>query len=97
MAKLHLVSQTIEINELKKDFIRYVREGDQVLFISDSVNNLLIKPIADFIGGLDNQCFALNADAKCRGIEHLLPKTISQISDKEMVELSINNEQIISW
>jgi len=97
MSKLHLISQTLDYDKLQKQLARYVREGDQLLFIADSVAGLLDSRITETLSKFSGQYFALAADCQCRGIEQLLAKSVNQISDQEMVKLTIHNQQIISW
>ena len=97
MTKLHLISDELELPQLMDNAARYLNEQDPLLFIADGVNGLLVKTNLQYLSSLQNTIFALAADCNCRGITHLLPASISQISDHKMVELSVDSSQIISW
>jgi len=97
MNHLHLISQSIELLELKTNFARFSQAKEPLLFIGDAVNSLLIAEIQQYLSQSGYPCYALEADCQCRGIEQLINPFIIQISDQTMVELAIKSEQIISW
>jgi|GEM_PF-2256212 len=97
LTKLHLISDSFDIIHLNKQYSRYVEDGEQLLFIGESVINLLDKQIIDRLSELDNKYYALKADCKCRGISELLPAEVEQVTDIKMVELTLNNHKTISW
>lgn len=97
MDHLHLISQSIELLELKTNLARFGKAKEPLLFIGDAVNSLLIAEIQQYLSQSDYPCYALKADCQCRGVEQLINTFIIQISDQTMVELTVKSEQIISW
>ena len=97
MDKLHLICQNLERKTLEKSFDRYVLNDESLLFIADSVTNLLNQDIVDFLRRSNTNCYALQADCKLRGINKNIPSFVSLVSDSEMVNLIVNSKQTISW
>ena len=97
MSKLHLISKPLELKQLKMCLIRFATIDDPLLFIGDSVTTLLNKDVLIYLSQHSYKINLLSVDCKCRGLSQLMPDSIKQISDKEMVELTLNHQQIISW
>ena len=97
MSKLHLISQALELKQLKACLSRYATKEDPLLFIGDSVTTLLDNEVIDFINLHSYKVSVLDADCACRGINQMMSCSIRQISDQEMVELTLKHQQTISW
>ena len=97
MSKLHLISQPIDLEQFKIDLNRMITADDEMLFIGDGVINLMDENITTLINQATIQFYGLASDCLCRGIDQLLNKSMTQISDQLMVELTIKHQQIISW
>ena len=97
MARLHLLSKSINANGLERGIARFLAPDDQLLFIGDSVNALLQISVQQVLKSLTGPVFALQADISCRGLASKMPAYIQVIDDVQMVGLTIENEQVISW
>ena len=101
MTTLHVISNPVELNTIKRNIKRYANSSDQLLFIGDSVTILLDSEVTEYLSQLSYQQYALKADVQCRGISQLLSQRptgkVKQISDQEMVKLTIKHDQSISW
>lgn len=97
MTKLHLISKPFNLKQFEIDSKRMINKNDEILFIGDAVINLMDKNILLCIEQSKLQYFVLSADSICRGINLLMNQKIKQISDSEMVELTLKHQQVISW
>lgn len=96
MAHLHLIS-TLNADNLANQISRYTQPGDKLLFIADSVIQLLKPEVVQLITTAKLTVYALKADLACRGIASNISDIIVQIDDQTMIELSCKCDKIISW
>ncbi|WP_444998155.1 sulfurtransferase complex subunit TusB [Aliikangiella sp. IMCC44359] len=96
MAHLHLIS-TLNASDLTEQISRYTQPGDKLLFIADSVIQLLKPEIVQSITTTKLEVYVLKNDLACRGITHNISDIIVQIDELTMVELSCTCDKIISW
>jgi len=97
MTKLHLISQVSNLTSIKNNIARYAIDKDPLLFIGDAVLCLLDKDITAYLKQLNLPLYALVDDCRCRGISEHLNSLLKQVSSQQMVELTIKNQQVISW
>lgn len=97
MTNLHLISHPVNLEQFQIEMARLTSSNDEILFIGDSVISLMNKDIATYLQQSNIQYHALAADCLCRGINQLMIESIKQISDSEMVDLTIKHQQIVSW
>ncbi len=97
MAKLHLISHHISLDELQKNLQRYAQTDDHLLFIGDACICVTNQTFSDYLSTIDFSISALSADCQCRGISERLAKQVQQISDEKMVELTLTYHPVISW
>jgi sulfur relay protein TusB/DsrH len=97
MGKLHIISQPLELTQLKLCLSRYAKPIDVLLFIGDSVTTLLDNHVFNYLEQQPYKIKLLAADSACRGVSQIMPQSLRQITDSEMVQLTISHQQIISW
>lgn len=97
MSRLQLISSEIELNQLDTNLARYANSGDPLLFIASAVSSLLKPEITSYLKQHSIKSYALSADCRCRGIAPMLTDMVEQITDEQMVELSLQHQQTISW
>ena len=102
MPSLHLISHSIDAQALARNADRYLKKGDSILLIADGVLLALQQPLAQSLKSLSENCYLLDQDCLCRGLNQLLNQQvddfrIEQISYEGMVELCARSKQVISW
>ena len=97
MARLHLISQQLNSLQMNRNLSRLVANNDQLLFIGEAISGLIDRENLTLLNSCSVALLALKSDVLCRGLENKLPPSVSIIDDIKMVELTLENEQVISW
>lgn len=94
---LHIISTVKNKNWFDNQVARLCGANDKIIFIGDAVSSVVDQNMQVNFKKLKLSIYVLQADLKCRGIESLCPSFIQIITDADMVELTINSDQNISW
>ncbi|MET1257224.1 sulfurtransferase complex subunit TusB [Aliikangiella maris] len=96
MSQLHLICKNLTLAELSRQS-QLILAKDQLLLIADATLMLTQKELITFIQSLDNTCYILEADVRCRGLSEYAKSDLQIINDQQMVDLCANSQKVISW
>ncbi len=97
---LHLIQTPTEFDKFIANFKRISNDGDSLLFLGDSLFQLLRNDFVndEFSKLTENtHLIALADDLAARGITEHLKNRISSISYAQFVTLAIQAKKVVSW
>ena len=96
---LHLIQNSIAIDDFEKQMSRLVSTQDDIIFIGDATFQL--KLLESSIKASNLSVYAIDADLSARSINHFSKidnkKIIKIINFEQFVDLSIDSNKVISW
>ncbi len=98
--QLHLIQNTLSLASFERQFMRLVDEGDSLLFLNDSVFELLQQEYnTDTFVQFTRKAsiFVIDEQVHARGIFELPNKNIKITRYPQFVELCQNAAKIVSW